>query len=168
MKQQPPPAETAAPAAPQPPPAATPPAPPAAAVALPPAGAIPPVAAAPPLALAPAQPPAAVGAAPRSGEASPFPEDALASLGGDSPPLGRAPQAGNKAGAAASTLARLLSPATLKMGVAVMLIFILVSGLPVDALTAKISYLKRIPFSTTAIKALAAGLAAATVSSNVF
>lgn len=61
----------------------------------------------------------------------------------------------------------LLDMNTMKLGVAVMFIFIVVTGLPVEAITNKFSFLKKLPFSSTMIKAITAGAAAATVSTSL-
>lgn len=101
--------------------------------------------------------------------ALPSPEDAIAELAAASPPpLPHVlkPEAKKSSGGGGGIMS-LLNPAALKMGFAVMLIFIVVTGLPVDAITAKLTFLKKLPFSSTTIRAVTAGVAAAAVSTSV-
>ena len=109
---------------------------------------------------APAPTPAPSPAVPAS------PEDAIAELAAASPPLNHVAKPAAKKPSSGGILS-LLNPAALKMGVAVMLIFIVVSGLPVEAITSRFAFLKKIPCSSTTIKAITAGAAAAAVSTSV-
>ena len=98
------------------------------------------------------------------------PEDAIAELAAVSPPAPILPRLAKTAGAATGSVSMassLLGQPALKIGLAVVVIFLAVSCLPIDALAAKFSVLKRIPFSSTVIKALTAGAAAAAVSTSV-
>ncbi|AUF82284.1 hypothetical protein TetV_192 [Tetraselmis virus 1] len=61
----------------------------------------------------------------------------------------------------------LLNSSSLKLGVAVMILFVVVGMLPVDAIVNKFSFMKRVPAASTLIKALTTGIATAAVSSNL-
>ena len=145
-QQQPPPVDAGAP--PPAPPAGAP-APPAAPPALAPPALAPPAAAPPAPAPAPAAPPAEA--------------DMIADLAA-AEPLKPLPK---PSGQTKPLLSGLLDMSTIKLGVAVMFIFVFVTGLPVDAITNKFSFLKKLPFSSTMIKAVTAGAAAATVSTSL-
>ena len=60
-----------------------------------------------------------------------------------------------------------LSSASFKLGVAMMLLFVVVGALPVDAIVNKFAFLKKIPCGSTLIKALTTGVSAAAIANNV-